>query len=321
VSVLVTGGTGFVGLHVLRALAAAGERVVSLSTRGGPDGAGQALLGELAERVLFVKAEITDLAALREILRERRVTRVVHGAAITAIGDMERQAPHAAVAVNVGGTAAALEAARLASVRRFVYLSSATIYGSGDPAVPIPEDRPIRPAGIYAITKQAAEALVLRYMELFGLDPAILRISAPYGPLEHPTGGRQLMSPIYAWCRAALAGRPVDLDADLERDFTWVGDTAGAVAQAVLAPALRSRIYNVACGHNVRFSEVLETLGRVAPGLTVTRAAGGTDAFFRESLRGPLDIARARRELGWEPRTSLADGLRSYVEWLRVHPA
>ena len=320
-TVLLTGGTGFVGLHVLRALATRGDAVVSVSTRGALDTDGRALLGEAADRIVFLKAEITDLAGLRQIVRDHGVTRIVHGAAITAIGDMERQAPYPAVMVNVGGTATVLEAARLESLRRVVYLSSATIYGSGDPAVPIPEDQPIRPAGIYAITKQAAEALVLRYQTLFDLDPVILRISAPYGPLEHPTGGRQLMSPIYGWCRAALAGEPVCLDADLERDFTWVGDTADAIVRALHADRLSARVYNVGAGRNVRFSEVLAALAALRPGFKVTQTAGAVDAFFRDSLRGPLDVTRARRDLGWEPRTGMAEGLTRYLDWLPTHRA
>ena len=319
-SVLVTGGTGFVGLHVLRALAARGERVVSVSTRGALDASGRALLGDLAERVAFVKAEVTELEALRDTLRDHRVDRIVHGAAITAIGDMERQAPYAAVRVNVGGTATVLEAARLEGVRRVVYLSSATIYGGGDPARPIPEDQPIRPLGIYPITKQAAEALALRYGALFDLDPVVLRISAPYGPLEHPTGGRTLMSTIYGWCRAALAGEPVRLPTDLERDFTYVADTAEAIVLAAHAARLPERVYNVAFGRNVRFSEALETLRRLAPGFVVERGNGATDAFFRDSLRGPLAIERARRDLGWTPRTGLEEGLRAYLDWLRRYP-
>lgn len=318
-TVLVTGGTGFVGLHVLRALAERGDAVVSVSTRGALDADGRALLGEAADRVVFLKAEITDLAGLRQIVRDYGVTRIVHGAAITAIGDMERRAPYPAVMVNVGGTATVLEAARLESLRRVVYLSSATIYGGGNPAVSIPEDQPIRPAGIYAITKQAAEALVLRYQALFDLDPLILRISAPYGPLEHPTGGRQLMSPIYGWCRAALAGTPVCLDADLERDFTWVGDTADAIVRALDAERLAARVYNVGAGRNVRFSEVLAALTTLRPGFAVTQTAGAVDAFFTDSLRGPLDVTRARRDLGWKPRTGVAEGLARYLDWLPTH--
>ena len=319
-SVLVTGGEGFVGVHVVRGLAAAGERVVSLGVGGGLDADGQALLGDLGHRVAFLEGDVRDLSALRRVIKAHEVERIVHGAAVTAIGDMEREAAHVAVMVNVGGTTSTLEAARLASVRRFVYVSSAMVYGAGDQAVSIGEDRETRPTGIYAITKRAAEALVLRYMDLFGLDAVILRLSAPYGPLEHPTESRRLMSPIFTWCRAARAGMPVCLAADLERDFTFVGDTADAIVRAVRADGLPERIYNVAAGRNVRFSEVLATHGRLWPGLDFTHVGQReVDSFFLESLRGPLEVVRAQRDLGWSPRTNLAEGLNTYLDWLGSH--
>lgn len=318
-SILVTGGTGFVGFNVVRALAAAGETTVSYDNRGQPDAHGLAYLGELAERTLFLEGDVTDLDGLRRAIRENRVERIVHTAAITAIGDVERRRPHATSMVNIGGTATALEAARLESIRRFVFLSSAMIYGPGDPAVPVPEDRPIDVQGIYEIAKQAGEALAMRYMELFGLDPVILRLSAPYGPLEHHTGARALMSPIYDWCRAALAGRAVELEQDLERDFTYVEDTADGIVRATLAAELPARLYNIAGGRNHRFSAVLETLRKISPTFEVERSTDGIDALYARSLRGPLDNARARRDLRWEPRTDLAEGLRRYLDWLREH--
>jgi nucleoside-diphosphate-sugar epimerase len=319
VSVLVTGGTGFVGFNVVRALTASGKTAVSYDSRGNPDADGWAFLGDLAEHAVFVEGDVTDLTSLRQALRTHQVESIVHTAAITAIGDVERRKPHTTVMVNVGGTATALEAARLESVRRFVYLSSAMIYGSGDPAVPVPEDQPIQPTGIYEIAKQAGEALVLRYMELFDLDPVILRLSAPYGPLEHPTGARPLMSPVFEWCRIALAGGTVRLDQDLERDFTYVEDTADAIVRAACVPSLPARVYNVAGGRNYRFSAVLETLHRISPTFDVVRTADDVDALYAQSLRGPLDSQRARRDLGWQPRPSLADGLKSYLSWLRTH--
>ena len=318
-SILVTGGTGFVGFNVIRALAAAGQTAVSYDTQGQPDADGEAYLGELAERTVFLEGDVTDLDGLRQAIREHRVERIVHTAAITAIGEVERRQAHATSIVNIGGTATALEAARLESIRRFVFLSSAMIYGSGDPAVPVPEDRPVNIQGIYEIAKQAGEALAMRYMELFDLDPVILRLSAPYGPLEHHTGARPLMSPIYDWCRAAITGRAVTLEHDLERDFTYVEDAAEGIVRATLAEGLPARLYNVAAGRNHRFSAVLETLHEISPTFEVERNTDGIDALYVRSLRGPLDNARARRDLDWEPRTDLAEGLRRYLDWLREH--
>jgi nucleoside-diphosphate-sugar epimerase len=321
VTVLVTGGEGFVGMHVVRGLAAAGERVVSLGIGEGLGEVGQAFLGGLGEQVVFENGDVTDLMSVERVARDHSVDEIVHGAAVTAIGATERAAAHDAAMVNVGGTATVLEAARVRGVRRLVYLSSAMVYGAGEPTVSLGEDREPRPLGIYALTKHAGESLVVRYADLFGLDVGILRLSAPYGPLERPTESRSLMSPIFGWCRAALAGQAVALDADLERDFTFVGDTADAVVRAVRARALPERVYNVAGGVNVRFSEVLAILAGLCPGFAVARGTrpDEEESFFQASRRGPLAIARARRDLGWHPQTSLVDGLQTYLDWLGRH--
>ncbi len=318
---MVTGGTGFVGIHVMRQLALQGEIVISVSTRGLLDPVATEFLGDAVEKILSEQGDILDLARLRDLIRHFKILTVVHGAAITAIGELEREVPHQAVMVNVGGTATVLEAARLEGVVRFLYLSSATIYGSGDPAVPLREEIISHPAGIYAITKRAAERVVERYSELFGIEAAILRISTPYGPLERPTGRRELMSLIYDWCRTAMKGQEITLAEDLERDFTYAVDTARGVALACGVSRLPYLLYNISSGRNFRFSEVLGVLKRLRPKLRVHyQTPSNMDSFFRNTLRGPLDISRAREHLGFNPEYSLERGLGSYLDWLEEHP-
>ena len=321
-SVLVTGGTGFVGVHVAAQLAESGESVVSFSAADGPDDASLDLLGPAGKRVAWVQGDVLDLDRLRGEMERRGVDGVVHGAAVTAIGELEAEAARQAAAVNVGGTATVLEAARLAGVRRFVHLSSASVYGPGDPGTPLDEERPLEPRGIYGVTKRAAEEVVLRCFDLFGMSGAVVRISAPYGPLERPTPMRTVMSPVYHWCRAALAGREVELAEGLERDLTYVSDTARCVALAFRKPDLRHRVYNASCGENLRFSAILAALARVRPGFRFRLAEGRSlPSFFRDSLRGPLSMERTGAELGFAPRYDIESGLGRYLEWLERHPA
>lgn len=320
-SILVTGGTGFVGIHIMRQLAETGESVVSMSTTGRLDETAQEFLGSAAESVNCLKADILNLDGLRRDINRMEIHTVVHGAAITAIGDLEREVCREAIMVNVGGTGTVLEASRLEGVKRFVHLSSATVYGSGDPTVALDEETALRPMGIYAITKRAAEEIALRYFELFDMDGAIMRISAPYGPLERPTGRRTVMSPVYEWCRAALKGDVVQLADDLERDLTYVADTAKCVVLACEASALPHPVYNVSSGRNVAFSQVLETLTRIRPGFSFRKEPGGDGAdFFRASLRGPLSMQRAREDLGFVPQYDLEAGIEDYLSWLDKHP-
>ena len=320
-SILVTGGTGFVGIHVTARLASLGESVVTFSAEGELDGPARDFLGPAGRRVTCVQGDVLDLDTLRAAMDRHRVDRVIHGAAVTAIGELEPEAARQAAVVNVGGTATALEAARLTGVRRFVHLSSASVYGATDPDVPLEEGAALDPRGIYGITKRAGEDVVRRYFELFGMDGAILRLSAPYGPLERPNPLRTVMSPVFHWCRAALNGDEVELADDLARDLTYVPDTARCVVLALLEPNLSHRVYNASCGENLRFSDILAALARVRPGFRFRLKEGGAlSPFFRDSLRGPLSMKRAREDLGFVPQYDIESGLSRYLEWLERHP-
>ena len=289
-SVLVTGGTGFVGIHVTAQLAESGESVVAFSAEGELDDVARDFLGPARERVTCVKGDVLDLESLRATMDSHGADRVIHGAAITAIGDLEPEAARQAALVNVGGTATVLEAARLAGVKRFVHLSSASVYGAADPRVPLDEEAPLEPNGIYGITKRAGEDIVRRYLELFGVDGVILRLSAPYGPLERPNPLRTVMSPVFHWCRAALNGDEVELADDLERDLTYVSDTARCVVLAFQSSKLRHGVYNASCGENLRFSDILAALARVRPGFRFRLKEGGQTVTVlpRQPSRGPV---------------------------------
>ena len=319
-SVLVTGGTGFVGIHVAAQLAEMGESVVTLSVEGKLDRGALELVGAARERITCVEGSVLDLGRLRWIVDRYGVDRVIHGAAITAIGKLEKEAAHQAVLTNVGGTATVLEAARLAKLKRFLHLSSASVYGATDPEVPLEEDAPLDPRGIYGITKRAGEEIVRRYFELFGIDGAILRLSAPYGPLEHPNPMRTVMSPVFDWCRAALNGEEVELADDLVRDLTYVSDAARCVVLAFHGSKLPHTVYNASCGENLRFSDILAALARVRPGFRYRlREGGALSPFFRDSLRGPLSMERAKEDLGFVPQYDIESGLSRYLEWLERH--
>lgn len=320
-SVLVTGGTGFVGIHVVAQLAESGESVVALSAEGELDDASRDFLGLGRERVVCEKGDVLDLDALRTVMDRHGVDRVIHGAAITAIGDLEPEAARQAAVVNVGGTATVLEAARMTGVSRFIHLSSASVYGATDPDVPLNEDADLTPRGIYGITKRAGEDVVRRYFELFGMEGAILRLSAPYGPLERPNPLRTVMSPVFHWCRAALNDDEVELADDLVRDLTYVSDTARCVVLAFLRTDLKHQVYNASCGENLRFSDILSALARVRPGFRFRlREGGALSPFFRDSLRGPLSMKRAEEDLGFVPQYDIESGLGRYLEWLQRHP-
>ncbi len=324
-TVLVTGATGFIGLHLVKEFAEAGRRVVAVDVDP-PDGRARCFLGATARSVRFIRL---DLAAPDQLEAATGETpdAIVHAAAVTSTRDVEDREPERVIAVNLLGTAHMLNWAARTRTRRFVYISSSGVYGETDPAAGLSAAAPVRLGSLYTMTKYASEQLVAAANSA-SLGAATLRIGAPYGPTERPTGARTVMSVIYALVNAAAAGRVVRLrGADRTRDWTYAGDIARAARLLIDAPQLAHRCYNVSSGAPAPLSAVADTLGRIAPGFSWRPAdPGATPVGVVDGMvdvdgnavqrRGPLDITRIRA-LGFVPRYALDDGLRETVMWVR----
>jgi nucleoside-diphosphate-sugar epimerase len=318
---LVTGGSGVLGLHTARELAAAGEDVIALSTSGAPPHA-ELVLKEWASRVRFEKGDILDLARLREVVDAQPIEGIVHTAALT--GEAQARARTLdVIAVNVTGTANVLEMARQKNMRRVVYLGSASEYGRRTDFRPISEEE-TQPQGMYAETKFLGHRLGQRYREVFGLDVITVRVSSAYGPNTRFNPYRKLVGNtlLAHLTRAAAYGEAVRLGSggDYPRDWTYAADTAQGICLAYRAKAPRYSAYNIASGQSHTVAEVVEALRRVAPETKVTVGSGhwDDDPYQALNLRGPLDISRARDDLGYGRRYDLEDGLRSYIAWWRA---
>ena len=319
-AVLVTGGSGILGLHLARCLGDQGETVVAYSTSGAPPHAGL-VLGEAAARVSFVTGDILDLDRLRKIAEEFSVGGVIHAAALT--GEAQARArPHEVFSVNVAGTSNVLELARLRKMRRVVYIGSASEYGRRADLRPIGEEE-TNPEGMYAETKFLGHRLGQRYRAIFGLDVITVRVSSAYGPNTRFNPFRKLVGNtlIAHLCRSAALGEPVVLDggADYPRDWTYAADTARGVCLAYHAEAPRHTAYNITSGRSYTVAEVIEILRRVEPQAKVDIGSErwDDDPFQAANLRGPLDISRAVTDLDYAPRYDLETGLREYIAWWR----
>jgi UDP-glucuronate 4-epimerase len=316
--VLVTGGVGFIGYHVTRALLARGDDVsVADDFSERPYPREEKLRNEADLRAEFpsvrvTRACVTDRVAMAPLVDD--VDAVVHLAGLAGV----RQSfddPVRYARVNVEGTAVVQELARARGIERFLFASSSSIYGNATP-LPAAEDAPaVVPESPYAASKRAAELLASTICRNApAMRCAALRFFTVYGPRQRPEMA------ITRFTRAAIAGRPITLfgEGTMRRDFTHIDDIVRGVLAALDAgrsPGFRA--YNLGSGAPIDLRSLIEAIGAVADArLRVASAPvplGDVDATF-------ADIARARDELGWAPRVPLREGLLTVLSWVRDHP-
>jgi nucleoside-diphosphate-sugar epimerase len=301
--VLVTGLSGLIGHAVASSLAARGETVLGLDRVAPPNPPCPVMLHELG-----------DAHRLHEIMAGTTIRAIIHAGG--ASGPMVwPESPARVAAINIGGLTDILEAVRIHRVPRLVWFSSLLVYGQGAGTAPVDEDTVLRPATVYGATKVAGEALLEAYAQAHGVDGVALRVASCYGP------GRTTNCFVRLLVENARAGKPTvvpDLHAR-NRQHIHLDDVVAATLAALDTPNLPSRAYNIAPGAVMSSAEVAAEVGSVIPGVRLERdpAAINWNAFDL----GPLDISRARRDLGFAPRVSLAAGAISYRDWIEQRRA
>jgi UDP-glucose 4-epimerase len=301
---LVTGGAGFIGSNLVDALLARGDEVTvvdDLST-----GHRANLEGALAGGAELAELDIRDAAALAALAAERRPETVFHLAAqIDVRKSIEDPAFDAAV--NVGGTANVLDAARGAGPARVVFVSTGgAIYGEGEgQQLPLDESTAIAPMSAYGQSKYAAEGYLALYERLYGLSTIALRLGNVYGPRQDPLGEAGVIA---IFCGKLKAGEPPLIfgDGTQTRDYLYVGDVV--VAALAAAQSTVTGPVNLGTGRETSVLDLAVALGRLGGG-------GGFEPEFAAARAGEvqrisLDAGRAERELGWRAETGLEEGLR-----------
>jgi UDP-glucose 4-epimerase len=295
VRVLVTGGSGFIGSHVVDKLRARGHEPVIYDLRPSPwheRGSVETVLGS-----------ITDREALERALHS--CDAVAHLAAVADVNDVHAE-PEDAERVNARGTVAVLEAARRAGVKRIVYASTIWVYSDcQDEAVD--EDTLLpAPSHLYTSTKLAGELYCKAYQELYGIDFTILRFGIPYGPRAREA------AVIPAFVGKALRGEPLTLagDGSQSRRFVYVEDLAEGVALG-LADVAANRVYNLASEENVSIKQIAENVKEILGDVEIVHTEARPGDFGGKIVCSK----RAERELGWTAATPFSEGVRRYVEW------
>jgi UDP-glucose 4-epimerase len=311
--VVVTGGAGFIGSHVVDRLVAFDdcEVVVVDDFSTGRESNLAQHRGE--PRVFVERADIRNPVTMRRVLRGADT--VLH-LAVQCLR-LSLFDPMFVHQVNATGTLGLCMLAHEERVRRFVYVSSSEVYGSALTA-PMSEDHPLRPCTPYAASKLAGEMYALSFASTHRLPVIVVRPFNSYGPREHHEGASGEVIPRFVISAMCGTQPTVFGDGEQTRDFTWVIDTAEGIVRAAASDALVGHAVNIARGQEVSIRDIAQI---------VLRAVGREELGIRYAPERPgdvrrhfADIGRAVATLGFRPTLSIEEGVRLYVAWLRSQP-
>lgn len=311
--ILVTGGAGFIGAHVAKKLAERGETIIivdDFNDRYDPALKEARVKALVPSEVPVIRQDIRDLQSLAKLFAESNFDTVIHLAAWAAVQTSIKQ-PHIYTAVNVDGTVNLLELARQHDIKHFVFASSSSVYG-GRVNTPFREtDDVSRPISPYAATKVAGEVLCAAWHNMYQMPVSCLRFFTVYGPW-----GRPEMA-LFKFAEAIRTGQPLSMRGrSTTRDFTYIDDIVQGVLSAHDRPQ-GYQIYNL--GHQdavtlPRFITAIESAMSQRANIVEAPLPAGDVAHTL------ADISKAQRLLGYQPTTSIEEGVRQFVHWyLETH--
>jgi UDP-glucose 4-epimerase len=306
VKTLVTGGAGFIGSNLVRALLARGDDVRVLDNFSSGN---RANLAGLEHEVELVEGDLRSYERVHAAVRGVEV--VYHQGALPSV-PRSVQDPLTTTAVNVEGTLNVLLAARDEAVRRVVNASSSSVYGNGA-GLPRAEKQLPDPISPYAVAKLAAERFCTSFSRVYSMEIVSLRYFNVFGPRQDPLS--QYAAVVPRFIRAVAAGEPVTVygDGEQSRDFTYVDNVVAANLLAADAPGVSGDIVNVATGGSVTVNELADTVGRLLSRPVEKTYEPEREADVRASW---ADLSEARRLLGYDPSVSFEDGLRRTMDFL-----
>jgi len=313
-TVFITGGAGFIGSTLTDRLLERGDRVVCIDDFNDfydPAIKRRNITKALtSDRYRLEEGDICDLPLLQRLFDEEQVDAVIHIAARAGVRPSIVE-PLLYQKVNVEGSNNLFEVARHHEVANFVFISSSSVYGENE-KVPFAEDDPVNyPISPYAATKRAGELIAHTYHHLFGMNITCLRPFTVYGPRQRPEMA------IHLFLRAILEGRPIKMfgDGTSSRDYTYIDDLVDGFIRAIDRP-LGYEIINLGEHEVTTLKELIDMIGE----------AVGKEPIIDQLPMQPgdvprtyADVTKAKRLLGYEPKVSMREGIRRFVEWYMAH--
>ena len=318
-SILLTGAAGFIGFHVAKALLDRGEAVVGIDNLNDYYDVRlkEARLAQLSAYpgFTFAKLDVADRDGIfRCVERHPNLSSIVHLAAQAGVRH-SLQDPYTYIDANVMGTLVMLETARrLNNLQGIVYASSSSVYGANTEQPFGVDDRVDHPVSLYGATKRSCELMAEAYSRLFSLPATGLRFFTVYGPWGRPDMAA------YLFTRAILAGEPIKVfnEGRMARDFTYIDDiVAGTIAAHDRTPGPGAhRIYNLGNHRPERLLDFIAAIERILGATATKLLLPMQPGDVTESY---ADIEAARRDLGFEPKTTIETGLNNFVTWYKEY--
>jgi len=314
-SILVTGGAGFIGSHLVDRLLATDDNFITVvddfNDFYSPDIKRSNISTHLTnDRYTLVEADIRNRQALDQLFQKQQFDCIVHLAARAGVRPSLSE-PELYAETNINGTLNLLELARTTGVNQFVFGSSSSVYGI-NAKVPFSEEDPIRqPISPYAATKAAGELLCHTYTHLYGLRCVCLRFFTVYGARQRPDLA------IHKFARLMTSGKaiPVFGDGSTRRDYTYIDDIISGVMAAMVYDESNYEVFNLGESETVELRELISILEKTLDCHAVIDQQPPQPGDVPQTF---ADITKARQLLGYNPQTHIEDGIKRFVDWFRT---
>ena len=304
--ILVTGGLGFIGSHIVRALMGQKKDVLVYDLLAGDELSSiKKLRFPEIEELNLIQGDLCDLRQVESAIRENNINQLIHVGAMSFIPDTLEN-PYKAFQINLNGTLNILEAARRSDIEHIVHISTSSVYGEIQ-YVPVDEKHPLKPKDVYGGSKLAAETAVEAYASSYGLETTIIRPTNVYGP------GDLYNRVVKIFIENALLGKPLSLQGGglQRRDFTYVKDTTRGILATLNNRSAIGETFNISYGEDHSIREVADIISELIPGTTLEVTAGRRIDVQKRRL----DTSKAQRILGYKPEYDLRSGIKEYIKW------